>query len=94
VPEATLADATALVDGRIDALLAEYDPRDTPERAFWGAQYDLGLAWIHFPEGLGGLGLDPGYQDLVDGRLMEAGAPFNLLRNMMGVGMAAPDLHL
>ncbi len=43
------------------------------------AQFDLGLAWIHFPEGKGGLGLDPGFQDLVDERLIAADAPQNLL---------------
>ena len=26
---------------------------------FRGAQYDRGLAWVHFPEGFGGLGLEP-----------------------------------
>ncbi|HXY94974.1 MAG TPA: acyl-CoA dehydrogenase family protein [Acidimicrobiia bacterium] len=63
-----------------------------PESEFWGAQFDLGLAWIHFPEGKGGLGLDPGFQDLVDERLVAAKAPQNLLLNMMGVGMAGPTL--
>ena len=32
--------------------------RPTPS-TFLGAQYDLGLAWVHFPEGFGGLGLSP-----------------------------------
>ena len=41
-----------------------------PIEEFWGAQFDLGLAWIHFPEGKGGLGLDPGFQDVVDERLI------------------------
>ena len=51
-----------------------------------------GSRGFQFPEGKGGLGVDPGYQDLVDDRLAEAGAPTNLLRNMMGVGMAGPTL--
>lgn len=85
-------DPRALVGGRLDDLLADCDPEHTPPAEFWGRQFDLGLAWIHFPEGKGGLGLDPGFQDLVDDRLLAAGAPQNLLVNMMGVGMAGPTL--
>jgi hypothetical protein len=40
------------IRSRIDRLL-EVDPVD--RRAFLGTQYDLGLAWVHFPEGSGGL---------------------------------------
>ena len=86
VERATVAE----VESRVERLLAEHlgaEPRD-----FWGAEFDLGLAWIHFPEGKGGLGLDPGLQDVVDERLVAIGAPQNLLRNMMGVGMAGPTL--
>ena len=85
-----MTDAATLVDERLDQLLGEHDL--TSEHEFWGAQFDLGLAWVHFPEGKGGLALDPGFQDRVDGRLAAAGAPFNLLHNMMGVGMAGPTL--
>ena len=81
-----------MVEARVEQLLREHPPATTPEREFWGAQYDLGLAWIHFPEGKGGLGIDPGNQGIVDDLLIAAGAPFNLLRNMMGVGMAGPTL--
>jgi alkylation response protein AidB-like acyl-CoA dehydrogenase len=38
------------------------------------------------------LGVDPKLQELVDGRLRALGAPSNILRNFMGVGMAAPTL--
>jgi alkylation response protein AidB-like acyl-CoA dehydrogenase len=41
---------------------------------FRGAQYDRGLAWVHFPEGFGGLGLEPRLQRHVETRLREAGA--------------------
>jgi alkylation response protein AidB-like acyl-CoA dehydrogenase len=84
--------AEALVTERIDQLLTEFAPGKCSEQEFWGAQFDLGLAWIHFPEGKGGLGIDPGFQDLVDQRLIDEGAPMNLLNNMMGVGMAGPTL--
>ena len=43
-------DPTQLVKERIERLLDEGDTSDTA--AFRGLQYDLGLAWVHFPEGL------------------------------------------
>ena len=46
------------VDALIDDLLATYDPNATDSVTFRGAQYDRGLAWVHFPEGFGGLGLE------------------------------------
>ena len=76
----------------VETLLREHPPRDTDPNEFWAAQYDLGLAWIHFPTGRGGLGLDPRLQEVVDERLRAAGAPSNLFVNMMGVGMAGPTL--
>jgi alkylation response protein AidB-like acyl-CoA dehydrogenase len=84
------APSASEVAARTERLLAEH--LGAPDEEFWGAQFDLGLAWIHFPEGKGGLGVDPGFQDLVDERLIAAHAPQNLLRNMMGVGMAGPTL--
>ena len=38
-------------------------PEDEPAAEFLGAQFDLGLAWVHFPEGDGGLGLSPKLQN-------------------------------
>jgi len=40
-------------------LLSDTDPKAVDPVEFRGRQYDLGLAWVHFPEGLGGLGLPP-----------------------------------
>ncbi len=51
------ADAQSLVDERIDQLLAGTPEREGPE--FWGAMYDLGLAWVHFSEGLVASGSAP-----------------------------------
>ncbi len=76
----------------VEQLLREHPPATTPAEELWAAQFDLGLAWIHFPVGRGGLGLDPRLQEIVDERLREAGAPSNLMVNMMGVGMAGPTL--
>lgn len=79
----------ALVEERLDQLLAGYTPDMAPEE-FWGRQYDLGLAWVHFPEGFGGLGLSPRYQTLVQTRIEEAGAPtWNRDINLLGIGMGA-----
>ena len=58
-----------------DELLAKLDPKSTPSNEFLGAQYDLGLAWVHFPEGFGGLGLSPKLQNVINAKLFSAGAP-------------------
>jgi alkylation response protein AidB-like acyl-CoA dehydrogenase len=85
-------DDRALVEERVEKLLAAHDPATADPADLWGTQYDLGLAWVHFPEGKGGLGVDPKLQELVDLRLQRLGGPTNMLRNFMGVGMAAPTL--
>jgi alkylation response protein AidB-like acyl-CoA dehydrogenase len=77
---------------RVARLLDEHDPASTPSREFFGAQFDLGLAWVWFPEGLGGLGLHPTLHSIVTDSLRAAGAPSNLWRNPIGLGMAAPTL--
>ena len=66
--------ATATIDAAIDALLAACDPRSTDRITFRGARYDHGLAWVHFPEGFGGLGVRPDLNRHVERRLREAGA--------------------
>ena len=47
------------VSDRCDELLAEHPPASTRPAEVLGAQYDAGLAWVHFPEGFGGLGVSP-----------------------------------
>jgi alkylation response protein AidB-like acyl-CoA dehydrogenase len=80
------------VDRLVDQLLAAHDPAGTPKVDFLGAQYDLGLAWVHFPEGLGGLGVSPKLQRVVNERLLAAGAPLAFARNPIGYGMGAPTV--
>ncbi len=80
------------VNSRIDQLLDEFPPASTTPETFWGAQYDLGLAWVHFPEGLGGLGYSPALNEIVAMRLRGAGAPNSFVRNPIGIGMGAPTL--
>jgi len=65
---------TARVHAALDALLAAHDPATTDRVAFRGARYDAGLAWVHFPEGFGGLGLRPELNRVVESRLRKAGA--------------------
>src|SRR3954462_4238963 len=81
-----------LVNERLDALLAEHDPKSTEDREFLGAQFDAGLAWVHFPEGNGGLGVSPKLQRVVNERVTAAGGPIAAWRNPIGHGMGAPTV--
>lgn len=58
----------------------------------WASQFDLGLAWVHFAEGIGGLGVRPQLQEVVNRRLAAAGVTSNYLHNFVGVGTAAPTI--
>ncbi len=83
-------DPRATVEGALDAL-GEWDGGD--EVGFWGRQFDLGLAWVHFPEGDGGLGVSRSLQPVVTERLEAIGASFsNITRNVIGYGMGAPTV--
>ncbi len=75
------------------AVVAEYDPKQVPVTEFLGACYDAGLSWVHFPVGLGGLGVSRGLQSVADGILQGAGGPVPLGLNPMGYGMAAPTVR-
>ena len=55
----TIDSEEARVNEAIDKLLAEFPPATTDVVKFLGAQFDLGLAWVHFAEGYGGLGRQP-----------------------------------
>src|SRR6266508_6344457 len=82
---------TGRVDVLVDRLLAEHDTDD--ELAFRGAQYDLGLAWVWFPAGFGGLGLAPDLQRRVEERIRAAGVRADALeRNGFGIFLAAPTI--
>ncbi len=87
-----MSDPMSLVAERVDALLSELDPRTTDQVEFRGRQYDLGLAWVHFPEGYGGLGLKPALQREVDRRLAAAGAKPPTSRHFFGLTMAGPTI--
>src|SRR5256886_12707614 len=80
------------VSALVEQLLSECPPSTTDAVEFLGRQFDLGLAWVHFPEGRGGLGLEPGLQELIDVPLERAAAPAPMWLNPIGVGMGAPTL--
>ena len=84
----TVTESRTMVEKQIDRLLEEHDPGG--DRAeFLGARFDMGLAWVWFPEGLGGMGADAALQTIVDTRLTDAGAPNPAKYNALGVGMGA-----
>ena len=76
----------------LDQLIADFPPQETDPVTFLGAQFDRGLAWVHFPRGRGGRGLTPTDQQTVLRYLSHAGAPNAAMRNVIGYGMVAPTL--
>ncbi|WP_431960545.1 acyl-CoA dehydrogenase family protein [Actinacidiphila sp. bgisy160] len=79
--------------GRVRALLASHDPAATDRMDFLRARFDAGLAWVHYPEGLGGLGAPRALQGVVDAELAAVAAPDNEPRRIgIGLGMAAPTV--
>jgi alkylation response protein AidB-like acyl-CoA dehydrogenase len=81
-----------LVHTQLKELLEAHDPKSTPVVEFLGARFDAGLAWVSFPRGLGGLGVSPELQGLVERELRDVGAPNEADRNVIGYGMAAPTI--
>ena len=86
----TTASETDRLTAAVDELLATHDPGTDSRADFLGAQFDAGLAWVHFPTGYGGLGLSPGFQKEIDDRLRAAGAPSAFAVNPIGFGMGGP----
>ncbi|MGW4489487.1 acyl-CoA dehydrogenase family protein [Amycolatopsis sp. NPDC004368] len=79
--------------GQVAAFLATHDPASLERLEFLRARYDAGLAWVHFPEGLGGQGAPRALQPVVDAAFAAAGAPDNDPRRIgIGLGMAAPTI--
>ena len=83
---------TSVVDPLIDQLLDGVDAAAVDPVELRGRQYDLGLAWVHFPEGWGGLGLPPKVQAHIDRRLRDAGAPSAGEQHFFGLTMAGPTV--
>jgi alkylation response protein AidB-like acyl-CoA dehydrogenase len=78
---------------RVRSFLSDHDPSGMERLAFLRARFDAGLAWVHYPPGLGGLGAPRALQPVVDAEFAAAGAPRNdPERNGIGLGMAAPTI--
>ncbi|MEU3269578.1 acyl-CoA dehydrogenase family protein [Saccharomonospora sp. NPDC006951] len=78
---------------RVATLLAGHPPSATGRLDFLRARFDAGLAWVHYPPGLGGLGAPRELQSVVDEELERADAPGNDPRRIgIGLGMAAPTV--
>ncbi|GAA4097979.1 acyl-CoA dehydrogenase family protein [Actinomadura miaoliensis] len=78
---------------RVRSFLSDHDPSGMERPAFLRARFDAGLAWVHYPPGLGGLGAPRALQPVVDAEFAAAGAPRNdPERNGIGLGMAAPTI--
>ena len=82
----------AVVDDRIEELLAAGDLAAMDPVELRGRQFDLGLAWAHLPEGRGGLGASPTVQREIDQRLRAAGAPPMTAGMGGGVVLAGPTM--
>ena len=79
--------------GQVRGFLAGHDPAAMDRLAFLRARFDAGLAWVHYPAGLGGQGLPRDLQPAVDAEFAAADAPGNHPeRNGIGLGMAAPTI--
>ncbi len=81
----------ALVLELVDQLLSHHDPKGD-RHEFMGAQFDMGLAWVHFPEGHGGLGLPIQLQEVIDAKLDDATEHRPSFFHVIGHGMGAPML--
>jgi len=79
--------------GQVRDFLAGHDPAAMGRLEFLRARFDAGLAWVHYPPGLGGQGVSRHLQPAVDAEFAAAGAPTNSPeRNGIGLGMAAPTI--
>lgn len=92
--EADLAplDDEARVRALARRLVSRLPPSTTPPAEFLAAQFDAGLAWVHYPSGCGGLGLERRLGSAVSEELASAGAPSAMAANPIGYGMAAPTI--
>jgi alkylation response protein AidB-like acyl-CoA dehydrogenase len=78
---------------KVAEFLGRHDPATMDRIDFLRARYDAGLAWVHYPVGHGGLGIEQALQGEVDQHLDEWGAPDNQPgKNGIGLGMAAPTI--
>nr|WP_157383129.1 acyl-CoA dehydrogenase family protein [Nonomuraea coxensis] len=75
---------------RVAEFLAGHDPAGD-RLEFLRARFDAGLAWVWFPEGLGGLGASRELQQVVERELADT-PQINGGKQGIGLGMAAPTI--
>nr|WP_220449510.1 acyl-CoA dehydrogenase family protein [Nonomuraea longispora] len=80
----------AEIKERVAAFLGEHDPGGD-RLEFLRARFDAGLAWVWFPEGLGGLGAPRELQQVVERELAHTPQINGGLQGI-GLGMAAPTI--
>ncbi len=79
--------------GQVRDFLAAHAPAAMARLDFLRARFDAGLAWVHYPAGLGGQDLPRALQPAVDAEFTAAGAPGNNPERIgIGLGMAAPTI--
>src|SRR5271166_816766 len=87
-----MSDPGAVLNERVEQLLSEMDPRTVSSIELRGRQFDLGLAWVQFPVGSGGLGVAAQLQREVSRRLANAGVRPTDERLFFGLALAGPTL--
>lgn len=77
---------------RVRTLLEEVHPEKSDSISFRRAQYQHGLAWVHFPEGYGGLGLSPSMNLSVFEEINKNSKVYHHdpPASIIGIGMGAP----
>ena len=87
-----ISNPEVLVKEKLDELISFRKTADSMHD-FWSKQYDLGLAWVHFPVGTGGLDLNPKFQLMINETLRKEGISINnRIANILGIGMGAPTI--
>ena len=77
---------------RLERLIQDFPPKATDPTSFLLARFDAGLAWVHAPEGSGGVGAELAQQRHVESRLAEVDAPDPFPANPIGIGMVGPTI--
>ena len=79
---------------RVRALLEVVHPERADYVTFRRAQFDHGLAWVHFPEGHGGFGLSPKMNQVVRDEIQKNSTVYydDPPAGLIGIGMGAPTL--
>jgi alkylation response protein AidB-like acyl-CoA dehydrogenase len=77
---------------RTRALLEEVHPEQVDSVTFRRKQFEHGLAWVHFPEGHGGLGLSPKMNVVVLDEISKHSkvVHHDPAASIIGIGMGAP----